>query len=408
VWFGCWLIAAGLFLLLLPAVVQAQYYYATNNNEITITEYYCSSNTVVIPDTINGLPVTSIGDGAFSYCPNLTSLLIPTSVTDIGYEAFAGSTNLTVTIYGDGTIIGSDPFSYRDDLTSVVISNGVTGIEGYAFYSCPNLTSLLIPTSVTGIGSFAFYGCTNLTVTIYGDGAIIGSNPFSYRDDLTSVVISNGITVIGGYAFYSCPNLTSLLIPTSVASIGSYAFYGCTSLKAITVDANNSVYSSVDGVLFNKSQTMLIQYPAGKAGSYAIPSGVTDIGSDAFAWCANLTAVYFLGNAPSGGSDSSLFAFDNIAAVYYLPGTTGWGSTFGGLPAVSWNPQAQDLGVQANQFGFTITGSSNLVVVVEACTNLANAVWIPLATNTLTGGTSQFSDPQWANYPSRFYRFRAP
>ena len=97
---------------------------------------------------------------------------------------------------------------------------------------------------------------------------------------------------------------------------------------------------------------------------------------------------------------------DNNATVYYLPRTTGWTSTFGGRPTVLWNPQAQNLGVQANQFGFTITGTSNLVIVVEACTDLANPVWSPLGTNTLTGGSSYFSDPQWTNYPARFYRMR--
>jgi hypothetical protein len=78
---------------------------------------------------------------------------------------------------------------------------------------------------------------------------------------------------------------------------------------------------------------------------------------------------------------------------------------------VLWNPQAKNdanFGVQNNQFGFTITGSSNLVIVVEACTNLSNPVWSPVATNTLTSGSSYFSDPQWTNYLGRFYRLRSP
>jgi hypothetical protein len=83
-------------------------------------------------------------------------------------------------------------------------------------------------------------------------------------------------------------------------------------------------------------------------------------------------------------------------------------------PAVLWNPQAQtgdgSFGVQNNQFGFTIAGSSNLVVVVKACTDLSNPVWSPVSTNTLntyvgTNGTSYFSDSQWTNYPTRFYGF---
>jgi hypothetical protein len=112
-----------------------------------------------------------------------------------------------------------------------------------------------------------------------------------------------------------------------------------------------------------------------------------------------------------------VFTGDNNATVYYLPGTTNWGTTFGGRPAVLWNPQAQtsdaSFGVQMNRFGFNITGSSNLVIVVEACTNLVNPVWSPLSTNTLntfigTNGMSYFSDPAWTNYPGRFYRLRSP
>ena len=65
-------------------------------------------------------------------------------------------------------------------------------------------------------------------------------------------------------------------------------------------------------------------------------------------------------------------------------------------------------GVRTNRFGFNITGTSGLVIVVEACTNLANPSWSPVGTNTLTGGSSYFSDPQWTNYPARFYRLRSP
>ena len=77
-----------------------------------------------------------------------------------------------------------------------------------------------------------------------------------------------------------------------------------------------------------------------------------------------------------------------------------------------WNPQVQartaTFGVRTNRFGFTITGTSNLVIVVEACTNLANPVWSPLQTNTLSGDSFYFSDPQWKNYRARLYRLRSP
>jgi hypothetical protein len=94
-----------------------------------------------------------------------------------------------------------------------------------------------------------------------------------------------------------------------------------------------------------------------------------------------------------------------------LPGTTGWGAMFDGLPTAPWflpNPlilnHSAGFGVQPGGFGFTISWATNASVVVEACTNLANPVWIPLSTSPLTGGTSYFSDPQWTNYPVRFYR----
>ena len=102
----------------------------------------------------------------------------------------------------------------------------------------------------------------------------------------------------------------------------------------------------------------------------------------------------------------------NQATVYFLPGTTGWNSAFGDRPTVLWNPLVQtsdaSFGVQAGQFGFTVTGSSGLVIVVEACADLAHPVWTPVGTNTLTGGSSYFSDSEWTHYLTRVYRLRSP
>ncbi len=139
--------------------------------------------------------------------------------------------------------------------------------------------------------------------------------------------------------------------------------------------------------------------------SATIGSGVTSIGSYVFAYCSSFTALYFKGNAP--GLGSSVFATDSNLTIYYLPGTTGWGSTFGGRPAVLWNPHATTFNVTGGQFGFTITGPSNAVIVVEACADLADPVWLPVSTNRLTGGVSSFSDLQSSNYPSRFYHIRS-
>jgi hypothetical protein len=148
-----------------------------------------------------------------------------------------------------------------------------------------------------------------------------------------------------------------------------------------------------------------------------IPNGVANIGYQEFYDCPALMSAYFLGDAPPDDGTAFTGDFQNDpATVYYLSGANGWGSSFGGVPTELWNPQAQydaSFGIQTNQFGFNITGSSNLVIVVEVCTNLASPVWSLVSTNTLdnfvgTNGTSYFSDPQWTNSSQRFYRFCSP
>jgi len=103
-----------------------------------------------------------------------------------------------------------------------------------------------------------------------------------------------------------------------------------------------------------------------------------------------------------------MFLDDNYVTVYYLPGTTGRGTTYAGCPALLWNPQPLSVALQANQFGFSMTGTTNIPIVIEACTNLASGGWIALQTRTLTNRSIYFSDPQWTNYRARFYRLRSP
>ena len=251
----------------------------------------CTSLTsIVIPDS-----VTSIGSSAFSRCTSLTSIVIPDSVTSIGSYAFSGCTSLTNIVIPDSvTSIGSSAFSGCTSLTNIVIPDSVTSIGSYAFYGCTSLTSIVIPDSVTSIGSYAFYGCTSLT----------------------SVTIPDSVTSIGNSAFYGCTSLTSIVIPDSVTSIGSRVFYGCTSLINITigrdvtstlddifdsynkleridVSEENTKYSSIQGILFNKEKSTIIKYPSNKndISNYEIPSTVEIIEKYAFQNCTSLTSV---------------------------------------------------------------------------------------------------------------------
>ena len=408
----------------------SQVAYSTNNGTITITGYTGSGGAVTIPSTISGLRVTGIAPAAFRQCSGLASVTIPNSVTSIGEEAFHCTSLTAITVDALNPVYSSaDGVLFDKSQTALIqcperkageyaIPNSVVSIGGGAFYYCGGLTSVTIPNSVVSIADGAFYYCGGLTsITIPDSVTSIGGGAFSYCGGLTSVTIPNSVTSIGGGAFGGCTSLTSVTIGNSVTSIQVQAFCGCTGLTSVTIP--NSVTSigveafwdciSLTSVAIPNSVTNIGNQAFGDCTSLTgvvIPNNVTSIGDYAFAGCTSLTGVYFKGNAPSVGG-SSVFS-GSYLIVYYLPGTTGWGPTFGGSQTVLWNPQVQTMGasfgVRTNRFGFTITGTSNLVIVVEACTSLTNPTWSPVDTNTLAGGSSYFVDPQWTNYPRRFYR----
>jgi hypothetical protein len=402
----------GLLLLAAPVAGQAQFYYSENPNvgftnntiTLTITGYYGPDGAVSVPTAIDGWTVTSIGEDAFYGCIGVTNVTIPASVSNIGASAFSASGLTGVTIPGNVANIGPEAFADCASLASAILANGVTSIAASAFSNCQVLASITIPGSVISIGPFAFSTC----------------------ESLTNATISEGVISIGDGAFYYCTGLTSVTIPPSVTTIGDDAFNSCWRLTGITVDAQNSSYSSVDGVLYDKSATTIIQAPpGGLGGSFTIPGSVTTIGKDAFYACGSLTnltilnsvtsigdgafslcrsltnvtipssvtsigeyafnscafltSVSFGGDAPT--ADSTVFSYHGIPTVYYLPGTTGWSSTFGGCPTALWRlpypvmiNNGPNFGVQSNRFGFTISWATNLSLVVEASTNLAGAV----------------------------------
>lgn len=327
----------------LPPSAKAQFIYTTTSGAITITGYTGAGGFVNIPGTINGRPVVSIGDGAFSGNGSLTVVVIPDSVNSIGGAAFESCSGLTnVAILGIVTNIGASAFSLCTSLTAILV------VPQTALYS-----------SVNGV----LFNRGQTTLVQY-PGGLAGS-----------YTVPGSVTSIAADAFENCYSLTSVTIPNSVADIGSYAFANCTGLTNITIG-----------------------------------NQITSIGFSAFSDCTSLTGVYFQGNPPSVG----LGVFDavNNVVVYYLPGTTGWGLTFGGRATALWNPQVQSsgagFGLRSNQFGFNITWGAARIIVVEASTNLGNPIWSLLTTNTLIGGTFYFRDPKWTNYPDRFYRLRSP
>jgi hypothetical protein len=144
---------------------------------------------------------------------------------------------------------------------------------------------------VTHIGKNAF-AKTNIASVVIPDGVIsIGDYAFQSCERLVSVTIPNGVTSIGSFAFCGCNSLTSVTIPNSVKDIGDGAFAVCTSLTTINVANDNSSYTAINGILYNKDRSVLHTYPAGKKGSFIIPNGVSIIDVEAFGGCTSLTSV---------------------------------------------------------------------------------------------------------------------
>lgn len=347
--------------------------FSTTKNAVTIAGYTGPSGDVTIPETIVGLSVTTIENGAFSMHAKVFSISIPDSVIDIAHTAFLSCMNLTnlevdplnpaysslegVLFDKHRTTLITYPCG---KIGTYTIPNSVTTIGNHAFGGCTRLNVASIPNSVSNIGAGAFSDSTAFdALTIPSGVASIGHAAFASCPRLTSVSVGNGVHSIGSRAFAHCPNLTNIALGNGVATIGEGAFAACTALIEIEVASPNSAFSSLDGILFDKHQTTLIQCPGGKSGSYTIPESVTAIGSStfwgctkltsiaipdsvttisegAFFHCINLTTVYFKGDAPAAASD----AFHNSpkVTVYHLPGTKGWGTTLAGRPTAIWKP----------------------------------------------------------------------
>ena len=280
--------------------------------------------------------VSSIGDFAFFSCIKLTTVTIPASVTSIGTDAFYGCRALTtvnapcnwdgslytfedtvtvnvadhafadgvctgcgvtggycgaegdnvkwtlvdgtLTITGTGAMADYDSFkdrpwyTYRNSITALTIQEGVTTIGRYAFHQTAGLKNVTIPASVTKLGYCAFTGSGLETVT--------------FADE-------SQLTTIDHCAFQYCDALTEITLPAGVGSFQpDLVFYGCSALTDIHVAEGNTIYKSVDGVLYTADGTTLMLYPEGKtATSFTTPTGVTTIGQAAFSDNGNIKSV---------------------------------------------------------------------------------------------------------------------
>ena len=300
--------------------------------------------------------------------------------------------------------------------------------RGFCRAIASNFLSLLLVLMLSGVAHAQFTTSTNnnqITITKYEgpDGAV--SIPGTIND--------LPVTSIGDRVFNGCKGLTSVRIPNSVTSIGDNAFNNCTSLTSVTVEASNPAFSSVDGVLFNKNQTTLIQCPEGKAGSYVIPNSVTSIGKLAFSGCKNLTSVTIPNSVTSIGNAAFWFckgltsvtipnSVTNIRELTFshctslasvtIPNsvTDIWGLAFSGCTSLTSVTIPDSVtGISGNAFSFCKSLTS--AVFMGKAPIMGAHVFDKAAPDfkiSYSEGAKGFSSPKWEEYPSQMMKAAKP
>ncbi len=232
---------------------------------------------VAVPSSHDGLPVTDIGYQAFKGCTNLTEITIPSSVTSIEDEAFCGCSSLT----------------------EITIPSSVTSIEDEAFCGCSSLTEITIPSSVTSIGGRAFSDCSQLQTVFWNATNCINSSNdsfiFATCPLLTTLLLSDDVETIPKRAFCGA-NFKEVIIPSTVTSIGKWAFYGCKNLVRVTFENDSQLQSIGNSAFYGCSNLTRI----------IVPRCVTSIEDQTFSYCSQLQTVTF-------ENDSQLQIIDNGA-----------------------------------------------------------------------------------------------
>lgn len=355
------------------------FYRTLSDNEVAViypTDNSATySGSIVLPESVTyestEYRVTTIAQQAF-FMSEITSITIPNSVTEIQQYAFAACRELSSITLPEGiSKIAYRSFSQCIKLTEIALPESITEIEDFAFRDCTGLIAIALGKQVTQIGNNAFYYCPALQqFTVAEDNPAYASidgvlfdkaktTLFAYPNAKGSTyTIPDEVTVIGPGAFQGCNALTSITLGKGVASLGSNPFMSCTRLQEILVDAENVHFTSVDGVLFDKSQETIIQYPLSRSGFYEIPLGVTAIGDYAFCNCAQLSGIDIPTSVTRVGE--SAFAACTKLSTATLPDavTTIGNSAFNqcsNLYRVTFGTNLQTIG--SNAFAYTLISS---------------------------------------------------
>ncbi len=320
-------------------------YTKQSNGTVFISGYTGFDSILNIPSTLDGLTVSGIDDEAFRDKTDISKVNIPSSVTFIGYRAFAGSSirsidipstvtkfdfswgfhtfencdNLTTVTFNASTDVPNDAFNDCDALKTVTIGNCTTSIGKKAFYDCDSLSTVKLGNKISSIGDYAFENTVIKSISIPSSVSYIGYAAFrntkltsvnipatvtgfgtgwdgcsTFRDcsKLTTVTF-NASNVVPAYGFNNCGSLKTFTIGNKTTGIDNYAFSDCTTLQSIKIGENvqyigelafyntKSLKSVIGGSVISKIYKYAFQYTGLK--SYSIPETVTYIDHHAFA-----------------------------------------------------------------------------------------------------------------------------
>lgn len=271
--------------------------YTDNGTSITIVKFWDQNlaGPLVLPSTIDGKPVTVIGQSAFWMCNKITGVTIPAGVTVVEDYAFSGCTALSSVQLPEGLAIlgyysfgycplktihlpstltqASETFGYRPSLEVVTFASGTQAIPAGVLSECRKVRIVTIPASVKRIENLAFYGCRKMEALKLPVGlASIGQEAFSACLTLQKVDIPSSVTSIGASAFYGTA-IRKIQLPKNLRKLGEGTFLYCTELEEVRLPTG---LREIPAKLFSKCQ---------KLKTLAIPEGVTRIGESAFDFC---------------------------------------------------------------------------------------------------------------------------
>lgn len=317
-----------------------------------ITNYYSynaeDSSHIIIPPSLDGFVVTSIGENAFINDDKIVNISFPDSILYIENDAFCGCTNIdNIDLPQNLISIGDNAFGACKSLTNITIPDSTTSIGNRSFYDCTNLENITLSTNVQNIGNSAFDNTAWYTnqpnglvylgniayktkeeypqnITIKTGTTVIADNAFNNCDLLESVSIPDTVKNIGNRAFSGCTNLTSITIPRGVTRIGEYGFYNCYSLNEIEIaDTVTKIgmgafmytdwyYNQPDGILYIGKVAYDVK--GEEQTNFNIKEGTIAIANDAFSECEELKSISIPNSITTIG-DRAFYYCDKLLSI---------------------------------------------------------------------------------------------